>query len=121
MSPQVARALEEDRTIDITTVGRKTGQLRRNEIWFHSLEGRVFITGLPGTRDWYANLVAHPEFTFHLKESVKTDLPALATPVTDELQRREIISAINRNLEWDRDVEEWVTNSPLVEVKLQAE
>ncbi len=121
MSSQVARALEQDRTIDITTVGRKTGQPRRNEIWFHNLESRLFITGLPGTRDWYANLVAHPEFTFHLKESVQADLPALATPVTDEFQRREIISAIHRKLEWDRDVEEWVANSPLVEVELQAE
>ena len=121
MSPQVARALEQDRTIDITTVGRKTGQPRRNEIWFHNLEGRLFITGFPGTRDWYDNLVAHPEFTFHLKESVQADLPALATRVTDDFQRREIISAIHRKLEGVRDIEDWVADSPLVEIELQAE
>ena len=71
---QIEQALERDLTIDITTVGRKTGAPRRKEIWFHNLAGRLFITGLPGRRDWYANLVANPNFTFHLKESVQADL-----------------------------------------------
>jgi F420H(2)-dependent quinone reductase len=45
-----------DRVIDITTTGRKTGEPRRIEIWFHRLDGRYFITGAPGRpRDWYAN------------------------------------------------------------------
>ena len=118
MSPQVAGALERDRTIDITTIGRKSGQPRRKEIWFHNLDGRLYITGTPGTRDRYANLAAHPEFTFHLKESVRADLPALARPVLDESQRREIIAAIHRNLGWSRELEDWVADSPLVEVDL---
>lgn len=118
MNPQVAEALKLDRTIDITTVGRKTGKLRRIEIWFHNLDGRLFITGLPGSRDWYANLSAQPEFTFHLKESVQADLPALAIPVLEEARRREIIALIHQKLDWDRDVEEWVADSPLVEVEL---
>ena len=118
MNPQVARALEQDRTIDITTVGKTTGQPRRKEIWFHNLDGRLYITGTPGRRDWYANLVAHPEFTFHLKGSVQADLPARAIPVLDQAQRREIIAGIHQKLEGDRDVEEWVANSPLVEVEL---
>ena len=118
MNPQVAEALKKDRTIDITTVGRKTGQSRRIEIWFHNLEGRLYITGLPGSRDWYANILAHPQFTFHLKETVQADLPATATPVLDQAQRREIIAAIHQKLDWDRDVEEWAANSPLVEVEL---
>ena len=118
MSPQVAGALERDRTIDITTIGRKSGQPRRKEIWFHNLDGRLYITGTPGTRDRYANLAAHPEFTFHLKESVRADLPALARPVLDEAQRREIIAAIHRKLGWSRELEDWVADSPLVEVEL---
>ncbi|PKB66091.1 MAG: hypothetical protein BZY81_07985 [SAR202 cluster bacterium Io17-Chloro-G4] len=118
MDPQVAKALEQDRTIDITTVGRKSGQTRRTEIWFHNLDGQLFITGFPGTRDWYANLVAHPGFTFHLKESAQADLPALAKPVLDNAQRREIMTAIHGKLEWSRDLEEWVADSPLIEVEL---
>lgn len=119
MTPQVAAALERDRTIDIVTVGRKTGQPRRKEIWFHNLDGRLYITGTPGTRDWYANLIAHPQFTFHLKDSVRADLPAVATPILDDAQRREVLAAIHRKLGWQRDLEEWVADSPLVEVELR--
>ena len=118
MDEQVKQALERDRTIDITTIGRKTRLPRRIEIWFHNLEGCLYITGLPGSRDWYANLVANPAFTFHLKESVQADLPARATPIVDEAQRRDILARITGNLGRQRDFEAWVQDSPLVEVKL---
>lgn len=118
MNEQVKQALERDRTIDITTIGRKTGLPRRIEIWFHNLEGCLYITGLPGSRDWYANLVANPAFTFHLKESVQANLPARATPIVDEAQRRDILARITGNLGGQRDFEAWVQDSPLVEVKL---
>jgi hypothetical protein len=64
MDASIKHALERDRTIDIPTTGRKTGQPHRTEIWFHTVEGRLYIMGTPGRRDWYANLRAHPEFTF---------------------------------------------------------
>jgi hypothetical protein len=47
---RVRRALASDRTIDITTTGRRSGQPRRIEIWFHNLGGRIYISGLPGSR-----------------------------------------------------------------------
>ncbi len=118
MNPQIQQALKRDRTIDITTTGRKTGQPRRIEIWFHNVDGQLFITGLPGKRDWYANLVANPNFTFHLKGSVQADLPARARPITNEAERREVIAKIHQNLNGERDFEAWVKNSPLVEVEL---
>ena len=40
MNESVKQALEKDLTIDITTRGRKTGEPRRTEIWFHNLEGK---------------------------------------------------------------------------------
>ena len=76
MDEAVRQALERDRTIDITTTGRNTGQPRLKEIWFHNIEGRLYITGTPGSRDWYANLVANPRFIFHLKQSAQADLTA---------------------------------------------
>src|SRR5436190_3994690 len=63
MDERIRRALAEGRTIDITTTGRARGQPRRIEMWYHNLDGTVYITGTPGKRDWYANMVAHPEFT----------------------------------------------------------
>ena len=121
MDEAVKQALTRDRTIDITTRGRQTGQPRRTEIWFHNVEGRLYITGTPGRRDWYANLLAHPAFTFHLKQSVRADLPARATPILDKAQRRAIIATIHQKLSGKRDLEAWVEGSPLVAVELLVE
>jgi deazaflavin-dependent oxidoreductase (nitroreductase family) len=118
MDDRVKRALERDRTIDITTTGRRTGLPRRIEIWFHNLDGHLYITGLPGCRDWYANMLTNPEFTFHLKGSVKANLPAQARPITDRAERREVLSVIVDGLGGERDLEAWVEDSPLVEVEL---
>ena len=89
MDATIKHALAHDRVIDITTIGRQSGQPRRLEIWFHNLDGAMYITGLPGKRSWYANLVAHPSFTFHLKDSTRADLPARAYPVTDPVTHKE--------------------------------
>jgi len=118
MDEAVQRALERDRTIDITTTGRQTRQPRRQEIWFHNVGGHLYITGTPGRRDWYANLLAHPEFTFHLKQSVRADLPARATPILDQGRRRAILASIHQKLSGQRDLQAWVEGSPLVEVEL---
>ena len=70
MDDAVRQALERDTLIDITTTGRRTGQPRRIEIWFHYQDGRILITGSPGARDWYANMAADPHFTWHFKQSL---------------------------------------------------
>jgi deazaflavin-dependent oxidoreductase (nitroreductase family) len=118
MDAQVQHALAQGGVIDITTRGRATGQPRRIEIRFHHIEGQVYITGRPPRRrDWYANLLAHPEFTFHLKESLQADLPAKATPILDQARRRAIIAAIHQKRGVYHDVEAWVEHSPLVAVE----
>ena len=71
MNAAIRQALAKDLVIDITTTGRRSGALRRLEIWFHEIEGRWYITGSPGKRDWHANLLATPQFTFHLKDYAK--------------------------------------------------
>lgn len=114
---QISRALERERTIDITTIGRKSGRPRRIEIWFYRADGRIFLSGSPGRRGWYANLLAHPEFTFHLKGSVKADLPARAHPVTDPDERRRVFSLIPNEMRFRGDLEAWVKGSPLMEVE----
>jgi deazaflavin-dependent oxidoreductase (nitroreductase family) len=118
MDEPIRRALASDRTIDITTIGRRSGEPRRIEIWFYRYDGRVFLSGSPGRRDWYANLLANPEFTFHLKGSVQADLPARARPISDEAERRAVIAGILQELGrgYGR-LEEWVAASPLAEVE----
>jgi deazaflavin-dependent oxidoreductase (nitroreductase family) len=122
MDEQVQQALAQGGVIDITTRGRNTGQPRRIEIRFHHIEGQVYITGRPPRRrDWYANLLAHPEFTFHLKERIQADLPARATPILDQARRRAIIAAIHQKRGTYQDVEAWVEHSPLVAVAFLVE
>ncbi len=120
MEEAIRTALARDLVIDITTTGRKTGQPRRKEIWFHHVDGQLYITGSPGRRDWYANLLANPEFTFHLKRSARADLPARATPIWDTAKRRDIFQKIQQRLQRQvgMNVEEWVERSPLVQVDI---
>jgi hypothetical protein len=119
MDERIRRALEHDRAIDITTTGRATGRPRRVEIWFHNVGGRLYITGTPGSRGWYANLVAEPAFTFHLKETARADLSARATPVLEPTTRRTVLSRILERLGHAGQLEAWVRESPLVEVEIR--
>lgn len=116
MDQRVKQALKQGGTIDITTKGRTSGKSHRVEIWFHNLGSHLYITGRPGRRDWYANMLANPEFTFHLKQGVRADLPARATPVLDEATRREFFSFLLPRLDKVNEIETWMTDSPLVEV-----
>ncbi len=113
----IQAALERDRTIDITTTGRRSGRSRRIETWSYVVDGQVYLTGSPGRRDWYANLVANPDFVLHLKRSVHADLPARARPIVDESERRAVIRRIFEALGRSGDFEEWVARSPLAEVE----
>jgi deazaflavin-dependent oxidoreductase (nitroreductase family) len=106
--------------VDITTTGRRSGEPRRIEIWIWRYDGRTYLSGAPGRRDWLANLRGHPEFTLHLKGSVKADLPATARPITDEAERREVIAGILDELgRTPGDPEDWVARSPLAEVEFR--
>ena len=117
----------EDRTIDITTTGRRSGKPRRIEIVFYQIEGAIYLSGIPAprSRDWLANLSAEPHFTFHLKHGVVADLPAVATVITDEAERRRLLAPLvdqfnqrrDDDSEWPRaDLDEWVRDSPLARI-----
>ena len=62
--------------------------------------GQAYLSGSPGKRSWYANLLADPRLTVHLKQGVVADVPAVATPVTDEAERRAIFTEIIADL-WE--------------------
>jgi deazaflavin-dependent oxidoreductase (nitroreductase family) len=118
MEAIIQRALATDRTVDITTTGRRSGLPRRIEMWFHNIDGEVYLTGLPGARDWFANLLADPRLTFHLKESVAADLPARAVVISDPTDRRRIITVAVRSYS-RAALEERVAASPLVRIDFE--
>lgn len=117
-SEQVQRALAQDRTVDITTTGRRSGQPRRIEIAFHNLDGRFYISGLPGRRGWYANVVANPDFVLHLKQTTHADVPARARPITDPAERRRVLAQLLAGIGREAALQDWVDQSPLIEVDL---
>jgi deazaflavin-dependent oxidoreductase (nitroreductase family) len=127
----VARALDirpdsspAEHTIEITTVGARSGIPRRIEIWFHRVDGRWYLTGMPFPRSWYANVRANPRFIVHLKRGVTADLPATAVPV-DEATRRRVIAAVldlqerpeyAARVSQRQNFDDWFARSPLVEI-----
>ncbi len=117
----------EERTIDITTTGRSSRSPRRIEIVFYRIDGSIYLSGIPAPRrrDWLANLTEEPRFTFHLKHDVVADLPAVATVITDESERRRLLAPLvdqfnerrRGESEWPRaELDEWVRSSPLARV-----
>ncbi len=122
MSIDIATALRQGGITDMTTVGRKTGRRRRIEIYFHNLDGDLYITGKPGRRGWYANLLDNPQLTLHLKEGLQADVVASAEPVTDGQTRRAVLWRLLTE-RFDISVgkaaqmlDTWVADSPLVKV-----
>jgi deazaflavin-dependent oxidoreductase (nitroreductase family) len=120
MDAEIEQALTTDSLIDMTTLGRKSGNPHKVEIAFHNFDGVLYISGMPGKRDWYANLVVNPEFTFHLKQSTQADLPARAIPITDETERRRVLTRVVQKWNRQDQLEAFVQSSPLVEVQLES-
>lgn len=131
---RVRRAIEitpaagtRERIVDITTTGRRTGRPRRIEIFFYRAGGETYLCSGAGggATGWYANLLADPALTIHLKHGVRADLPARATPVTDPAERHAVLTAIVADLNQPHDpgtirptrYEDWV-GSRLVRLEL---
>ena len=117
-NPAIAQALANDLVIDITTIGRNSGDPKRLEIWFHNVDDRYYITGRPGPRSWYANVLANPAIIFHFKESTEADLDGQARAVTDPDTKRAFFLSAKKLKEYinEDNVQEWVDGAPLIEV-----
>ncbi len=116
VSDTIRAALSRSQVIDLTTKGRKTGRLRRIEIFLHHDDNQLFITGMPRadrTRDWIHNIRADPHVVLHLKQTVVADVPATARVVDDPDERRPLIESAARR--WRRtDIEDMLRHSPLI-------
>ncbi len=115
------RAIERGLTCDITTTGRVSGRPRRIEIWYFVIDGRVYISGTPGPRDWHANLLAQPRFIFHVKRGAQADLAARAVPIIEPAERRRLMARIIAANSYfaGGDLDAWVAGSPLVAVEFE--
>ena len=104
-------------TCDLSTTGRRSGTVRRIEIWYLVVDGQVVVTGTPGPRSWLANLRSHPDAILHLRNPAR-DLAVLAREVTDQGRRRHVAEEAGRLQPWYADqpysIDDWVDGSPMV-------
>lgn len=119
MDTAIRTALDHNQVIDLTTTGRRSGQPRRIEIYLHSLDGRLVISGMPmpgRTRAWLHNVAADPRVILHLKgPDAAADVAGTARVIMDPVERRTILEGVARN--WKRtDLDVMVAHSPLIEV-----
>lgn len=115
-----------DRTVEITTIGARSGLPRRIEIWFYRVDDTNYLSGMPSPApDWFRNLEANPRFTFHLKHGVQANLKATAYPVVDEAERWRVFTSIVADLNQPAnpgsiaqptDVDAWLQGSVLVRI-----
>ena len=106
--------LARHRTIDLTTTGRRSGRPSRIEIWWFHVDGRFVITGTPGPRDWFANVLADPRVTVHVPGH---DVGATAVPITDEAERRAVMT--HPETSWyasQAELDRLVAAAPMVEI-----
>lgn len=102
------------RTIDLTTIGRRSGRPQRIEIWWFHVDGRFLISGTPGPRDWLANVQADPSIVVHTPHG---DFPGTARVVSDPEIRRRFFT--HPDVGWYRsqeDLERLVATAPMIEI-----
>ena len=77
----LSQALEGTREVDITTVGRRTGQEHTHPVWFVRDGDAVYLLPVGGSgSNWYRNLAKNP--TIRLGAGGQT-YPARAKTITD--------------------------------------
>lgn len=119
MNESIQKALQEDPLVDITATGRKSGEPRKFEIMLRRHGGKYFIAGRPEPKGWYANMVANPEITLHIKQSAQADLPAIAQPVLDPALRRILFQEFFGDSDMMDNLDQWVESAKLIEIQLK--
>src|SRR4029077_20903841 len=74
MDANIQSALQPNPIVEMSTQGRKSGEARRIEMPLRLRAGRIFISGRPGKRSWYANILGDPHVTIHVKSGAAADL-----------------------------------------------
>lgn len=107
--------LARTRTVDLTTIGRRSGMRHTVEIWWFHVENRFIITGTPGRRDWLANIRANPLVTISTRNG---DFRGTAIEIDDEDFKRRVFT--DPRIGWYRtqaEMDRLVGTAPMVEIR----
>jgi deazaflavin-dependent oxidoreductase (nitroreductase family) len=98
--PAFLDAAAQQKEIELTTYGRKTGKPSKRIIWITVLNGRVYIRSGPGLgRDWPKNLIANSRGIVHL---AGRDVPVQARHVTDATEARAMHAPVKQKYNAER-------------------
>ena len=112
----VLATLASSRTVELTTIGRRSGEPRTVEIWWFHINGRFVITGTPGRRDWYANVLSNPDV--EISTSIGA-FAATAVPIEDADFRRMVFTEPSASWYSSQDeLDRLLKTSPMVEIQL---
>jgi deazaflavin-dependent oxidoreductase (nitroreductase family) len=70
---------------DIVTVGRKSGQPRKTELWFGVVGDTLILVSGTAHSDWRENLLANSSVDVHIEGNVRRGTARL---VSDAVERR---------------------------------
>jgi len=107
-------ALASTMTVDLTTIGRNSGQPRTIEIWWFHVGGRFIITGTPGPRDWLANVRSDPSVVITAPHG---DFVGTAIEIDDRAFRRAVF--MHPDIGWyttQAELGALVATAPMIEV-----
>lgn len=113
-TPTDIESLARTRTVDLTTIGRRSGQPRTVEIWWFHVDGRFIITGTPGRRDWLANVRTDPRVTISAEIG---DFTGTAAEVEDDEFKRRVFT--DPQISWYRtqaELDHLVATAPMIEI-----
>jgi deazaflavin-dependent oxidoreductase (nitroreductase family) len=82
-------ALKSTREVELTAVGRKTGQETSRPVWFDQEGDTLYLVPVTGTdSQWYKNVLRHPMVRLAAGGAEYT---AQATPITDPARAAEVV------------------------------
>ena len=98
---EFAEALDDTREIQITTVGRKTGDEITLPVWFVRQDDRLYLLPVAGSgSNWYKNVRKAGSLRVAAR---KAERALAATPITDPARVAEVVAAFRAKY-GDRDV-----------------
>jgi deazaflavin-dependent oxidoreductase (nitroreductase family) len=87
--PGFTEALKGSRELELTAIGRKTGQETSRPVWFDQEGDTLYLVPVTGTdSQWYKNVLRHP--TVRLAAG-GAEYTAQATPITDPARAAEVV------------------------------
>lgn len=106
--------LKSTMTIDLTTIGRMSGEPRTIEIWWFHVEDRFVITGTPGPRDWLANVRQNPAIVI---TAPKGEFHGTAVEIDDPNFKRTVFT--HPGIGWyqtQAQLEALIETAPMIEI-----